>query len=556
MKTLKHIFIAFISALVVSACGPARFDASPVDAPSAAVTKNVDLTDQQTQTWGAADLGKDSIAGMSVDKAYAELLSDRQGVSVIVGVIDSGVDIEHEDLKNVIWVNEDEIPGNGIDDDRNGYVDDIHGWNFLGDIVQENLEYVRMIRELGPSFENIAAEDVAPEQKADYDLYQKAKAAYEKDYNDAVQSKARYQGMYDQLSAAHDLVKAKLGKEDYSKDDLAALSELSEEEQSMVERLGQMMAFGPNIPAVLDRLNGGVAYFSGRLKSHFNLSTDYRAENLGDDANDYSSKYYGNNDVDGPDPKKEDARHGTHVAGIIAAERNNGIGMNGVADNAKIMVVRTVPDGDEYDKDVALAIRYCVNNGAKVLNTSFGKGFSPHPEWVWDAIRYASDNDVLIVNAAGNDGMDLDINEVYPNDVRPGETQEIGNTFITIGASTPEYNEGLVAGFSNYGKENVDVFSPGVQIWATTPLDTYEYLQGTSMAAPAVAGVAAVIRSYFPKLSAAQVKQILMDSGLSGPGTVILSGDPNSADDFSNISKSGHLVNLYNALIMADQMSR
>ena len=230
--------------------------------------------------------------------------------------------------------------------------------------------------------------------------------------------------------------------------------------------------------------------------------------------------------------------------------------MNGVADNAKIMVVRTVPDGDEYDKDVALAIRYCVNNGAKVLNTSFGKGFSPHPEWVWDAIRYAADNDVLIVNAAGNDGMDLDKNEVYPNDVRPGETQEIGNTFITIGASTPEYNEGLVAGFSNYGKENVDVFSPGVQIWATTPLDTYEYLQGTSMAAPAVAGVAAVIRSYFPKLSAAQVKQILMDSGLSGPGTVILSGDPNSADDFSNISKSGHLVNLYNALIMADQMSR
>jgi len=556
MKTLKHIFVGLISALVVSACGPAHFDASPVDAPSTAITKNVDLTDQQTQTWGAVDLSKDSIAGMSVDKAYAELLNERKGVSVIVGVIDSGVDIEHEDLKNVIWVNEDEIPGNGIDDDQNGYVDDIHGWNFLGDIVQENLEYVRMIRELGPGFENVTAEDVAPEQKADYALYQKAKAAYEKDYNDAVQNKARYQGMYDQLNAAHDLVKAKLGKEDYTKDDIAALSGLSEEEQSIVERLGQMMAFGPNIPAVLDRLNGGVAYFSGRLKSHFNLSTDYRAENLGDDANDYSSKYYGNNDVDGPDPKKEDARHGTHVAGIIAAERNNGIGMNGVADNAKIMVVRTVPDGDEYDKDVALAIRYCVNNGAKVLNTSFGKGFSPRPEWVWDAIRYASDNDVLIVNAAGNDGMDLDKNEVYPNDVRPGETQEIGNTFITIGASTPEYNEGLVAGFSNYGKDNVDVFSPGVQIWATTPLDTYEYLQGTSMAAPAVAGVAAVIRSYFPKLSAAQVKQILMDSGLSGPGTVILGGDPNSTDDFSNISKSGHVVNMYNALIMADQMSR
>ena len=230
--------------------------------------------------------------------------------------------------------------------------------------------------------------------------------------------------------------------------------------------------------------------------------------------------------------------------------------MDGVADNAQIMVVRTVPDGDEYDKDVALAIRYCVDNGAKVLNTSFGKGYSPHPEWVWDAIQYASDNDVLIVNAAGNDGMNLDENITYPTDLRPGETQEIGNTFITIGASGPSYDEALVANFSNYGKNNVDLFSPGVKIWSTTPLNTYEYLQGTSMAAPAVAGVAAVIRSYFPKLSAEQVKQILMDSGLSGPDRVVLGGDPSNADRFDNISKSGRLVNLYNALIMAEQRSR
>jgi subtilisin family serine protease len=556
MKTPKNIFIAFIPALILSACGPARFDANPVAAPSSAVSKTLELTEEQTQAWGASDLAMDTIAGMSVDKAYAELLSQRKGSAVIVGVIDSGVDIEHEDLKNVIWVNEDEIPGNGIDDDRNGYVDDIHGWNFLGNIVKENLEYVRIIRELGPEFEGKEAGDIAPERASDYALFNKAKAAYEKDYADAAQNKMRYQGMYDQLTIAHALVTEKLGTDEYGKEDLAGLTDLTQEEQGLVERLGQMMAFGPTIPAVLNRLNGGVEYFTNRLESHFNLSTDYRAADLGDDANDWSSKYYGNNDVDGPDPKKEDARHGTHVAGIIAAERNNGIGMNGVADYAKIMVVRAVPDGDEYDKDVALAIRYCVNNGAKVLNTSFGKGFSPHPEWVWDAIRYASDNDVLIVNAAGNDGMDLDQNEVYPNDVRPGETEEIGNTFITIGASTPEFNEGLVAGFSNYGEENVDVFSPGTQIWSTTPLNTYEYLQGTSMAAPAVAGVAAVIRSYFPKLSAAQVKQILMDSGLAGPGEVILGGDPNTKNNFANISKSGHLVNLYNALIMADQMSR
>ena len=220
------------------------------------------------------------------------------------------------------------------------------------------------------------------------------------------------------------------------------------------------------------------------------------------------------------------------------------------------MVVRAVPDGDEYDKDIALAIRYAVDNGAKVINTSFGKYYSPHPEWVWDAIKYASDKDVLIVNAAGNEGFDLDKIQVYPNDQKVGETSEMGNTFITIGALNYKYGSELVANFSNYGKSNVDVFAPGVKIWSTTPLNTYEYLQGTSMAAPAVAGVAAMIRSYYPSLSAKQVKQILMDSGLSSTATVILGGDQSNQDKFGNISASGKMVNLYNALIMADKMSR
>src|SRR5690606_20284661 len=244
-----------------------------------------------------------------------------------------------------------------------------------------------------------------------------------------------------------------------------------------------------------------------------------------------------------------------HVAGIIAAQRNNKLGMDGVANNVEIMAIRAVPDGDEYDKDIALAIRYAVDNGAKVLNTSFGKYYSPQADWVYDAIKYAASKDVLIVNAAGNDGLDLDTVNVYPND-QFDNGSEMGDSFLTVGALNYKYGSDVVASFSNYGKINVDVFAPGVKIWATTPLSTYEFLQVTSMAAPAVAGVAAMIRSYYPKLSAPQVKQIIMDSGLSTNTQVVLSGEPSNTDSFTNISKSGKMVNLYNALIMADKMSK
>jgi len=316
--------------------------------------------------------------------------------------------------------------------------------------------------------------------------------------------------------------------------------------------LTQMLNFSDDIPSFIERIQGGVDYFQGRLDSHFDTTTNFRGV-IGDDPYDNSNPYYGNNDVDGPDPKKADAKHGTHVAGIIAAQRDNGIGMNGVAQNVQIMAVRAVPDGDEYDKDIANAIRYAVDNGAKVINTSFGKYYSTHPQWVWDALAYASQKDVLIVNAAGNEGTDLDTIQVYPND-QVGVGAEISDTFLTVGALNYKYGSDLLATFSNYGKVNVDVFSPGVKIWATTPLDTYEYLQGTSMASPNVAGVAAMIRSYYPKLSAKQVKQILMDSGLSVKMDVVLGGDPENKNSFENISTSGKMVNMYNAFIMASKM--
>ena len=552
MKISTISLVIASSAILIGCGGTAPIVSTPITNIDTLPLKTAPLTDSQTKNWGAYDLSRDTIPGMSVDRAYSEIIKNKKGTTVIVAVIDSGTDIEHEDLKNVLWTNKKETPGNGIDDDKNGYIDDIHGWNFLGDIVAENLEYVRYIRKLGPKYDGKLESSISAADREEFALYQKAMAEFEKDSQEVVANKARYEQILAQVKPAHAAMTKKLGKEDYTKSDLAAIANPSAAEQQQIPMLTQMLGFADTVPEVIDQLNGGLDYFNGRLESHFSTTEDFRGV-LNDNPDDINDKVYGNNDVDGPTAEKEDVKHGTHVAGIIGAERNNGIGINGVANNVEIMVVRAVPDGDEYDKDIALAIRYAVDNGAKVINTSFGKYYSPNPEWVWDAIKYAAEKDVLIVNAAGNEGINLDEKQVYPND-QVGTGAEIGDTFITIGALNTKYGGEMVANFSNYGVSSVDVFAPGVKIWSTTPLSTYEFMQGTSMAAPAVAGAAAVIRSQYPKLSAKQVKQILMNSGLSSKTPVVLGGDTDNQAAFGSVSKSGKMVNLYNALIMASKI--
>ncbi len=554
MKILKPLFYASTATLLLSGCGStvAPLVSAPIENIDTQPLKITPLEGDQLKQWPSMDLVTDTVPGMSVSKAYAELIPKLgKGSKVIVAVIDSGVDIEHEDLKDVIWTNKGEIPNNGIDDDKNGYIDDVHGWNFLGDIIAENLEYARIIKKLGKKYEGKTEASVSATDLEEFRTYKKAKAEYDKEYQQALANKNRYEQILGQLKPAHQAISKKLGKEDYSLKDLNAIQNPSETEQQQIGMLSQMLMYGDSIPGVIKELQGGIDYFGGRIDTHFNLNKDFRGV-LGDNPDDFSDNKYGNNDVDGPSEDEEDVMHGTHVAGIIAATRNNGIGMDGVAGNVEIMVIRAVPDGDEYDKDIALAIRYAVDNGAKIINTSFGKYYSPHPEWVWDAIKYASKKDVLIVNAAGNDGVDLDTVQVYPNDqVLNGE--DISDTFLTVGALNYKYGSEMVAPFSNYGKTSVDVFSPGMKIWSTIQKDQYKYLQGTSMASPEVAGLAAVIRSYFPKLSAKKVKQIIMNSGLSPKTQVILGGDPANKDYFYNISKSGKLANLYNALILASK---
>jgi cell wall-associated protease len=540
MNSIKPIYLSAFAILILAGCGASKqvSNTSALVAVSAPlnIKKNAPINENDLKRWSHLDIVKDTIPGMSVDKAYAELLKDKKGVKVIVGIVDSGVDIEHQDLKSVVWTNKKEIAGNGIDDDKNGYIDDIHGWNFLGDITKENLEYERIIKN---------------KNLVDEVTYQAAKALNDKKIADATTGKARTEQMIATLNESDATLAKHFGKSVYTIDEVNAIASQETEMQKSKAAMQQMLSY--NLPiadlkvAVQKQLDG----FNALLKGD-NLKTDYRKV-VGDNPDDITDTKYGNNNVMGPD--KNEILHGTHVAGIVAQTRNNTLGGDGVANNVEILTVRAVPDGDEYDKDIALGIRYAVDNGAKVINGSFGKSFSPHKQWVYDAIKYAEKKDVLIVHAAGNDAKDIDTENNFPND-SDDKVTEFADNVITIGALNFEYGNKVVARFSNIGKVNVDVFAPGVKIYATTPNDSYKYLQGTSMAAPNAAGVAAMIRSYYPKLSAQQVKHILMDSGVAITTDVIVGGKPADMRSFTTLSKSGKTVNAYNALLMAEKMSK
>lgn len=569
MRLFKSMFVAVLASMILSACGSTQVASTNSSSATTVVqtvkeqaivtnteglmAKKAEMTESEIQAWPHGDIFTDSVPGISLDKAY-EFIKNKKGTTVIVGVIDSGIDIEHEDLKNVVWTNEDEIADNDKDDDNNGYTDDIHGWNFLGGekgaANPEQLELTRIVKKWMPRFDGKAAAEISEADKKDFELYTNLKAIIDEKNGNANNQVAQYVGIKELLMKANDtIVKVLNGKELNASN----INEVTLADQALMQGKMIMMSIldsGSSIEQAYDELDGIVDHYSNQLNAQYKI--DFNGRVAGDDPYDITDTKYGNNLVIG---SKDDEIHGTHVSGIIAAERNNGIGMNGVAQNVKIMAVRAVPDGDEYDKDVALAIRYAVDNGAKVINMSFGKSYSPNKEWVYDAIKYAASKDVLLVHAAGNDASDIDEADNFPTDADDKKT-EISDNVITIGAMTRHFNEKLVASFSNYGKLNVDVFAPGLEIYSTFPKDSYESIQGTSMAAPEVAGVAALIRSYYPKLSAAQVKRIIMDSGIEFKQKIILPGSKTDTVDFTELSVSGKILNAYNALLMADTLSK
>lgn len=512
--------------------------------------------------WFLLDPEMDRVQGVSAEKAYSTILKDRPSRTVVVAVIDSGVDPEHEDLKDVMWVNEKEIAGNGVDDDKNGYVDDIHGWNFIGgkngNVGPDTYEVTREYARLKKTYENFDEKNVTKKNKEEYEYWKKVKEKYERDsefnkkqfelYSNQFNAYANFfltVRFYDSIltrKLGAPITKSSLASIQNQNDTIAvAKATLTRVFENIGEDIS-IAEFLEEFATYLEQVQDGVEHYETAVEYGYNLEFDSRSI-VGDNPNDLYEKGYGNNDVKGPN-----ARHGTHVAGIIAANRNNDIGIKGIANNVRIMSVRAVPDGDERDKDVANAIIYAVDNGAKIINMSFGKSFSPHKEAVDKAVKYAESKGVLIVHAAGNDSKNLDVENNFPT----RKLQKKGEVlnWIEVGASAAG-NDEFVGSFSNYGKKSVDLFAPGVEIYSTTPDNTYEDLQGTSMACPATAGVAAILMSYFPELTATDVKQLLMQSTRKFDGLKVTQPGADTQVPFKDLSISGGLVNAYEASKLA-----
>jgi len=511
-------------------------------------------TTEAPSDWFLKDPETDHFQGVSANRTYETLLKGKPSKTVLVAVIDSGVDIDHEDLKDFIWTNEDEIPGNGIDDDKNGYVDDVHGWNFIGgkngNVDADTYELTREYKRLKPTYENTDEAKVSKKEKAAFEKWKTVKRKFETASQKAQENYNQYKLIYNSVSYANDTLKQILHVDKLSFAAVDTLSSSSEEVTMAKEAL--LFIFknvGPDVDLdeTLKELSEAVKYFEVQALYGYNLDYDSR-KIVGDNGSNLYEKGYGNNDVKGPDPL-----HGTHVAGIIGANRKNNIGIKGIADNIKIMPVRAVPNGDERDKDVANAILYAVDNGAQIINMSFGKSYSPQKEVVDKAVKYAESKGVLLIHAAGNDHDNNDTDDNFPT--RYFINGKEAKNWLEIGASSSGADSALVAPFSNYGKKSVDFFAPGVEIYSTTPGNTYKNESGTSMACPSTAGVAAMLWSYFPGLSYKQLKDILKQSTRKFDHLKVMKPGKKEEVPFSDLSNTGGLVNSYEAVKLAMRMT-
>ena len=499
------------------------------------------------------------VYGIKLEETYTDLLKQRSPKKkIVVAVIDSGIDTAHEDLKPVLWRNEKEIAGNGIDDDKNGYIDDLHGWNFIGgkdgtNVGKDSYEAARVYYKYKPEFgdKTIDEKSLSADKKRAYQLYTKAKFQLESQAKEAAMYVLILKDIVTKLPSADSILKLALGKEVYTGDDLANFNST---EPAVTKARAALLGFFQQtrqMESTNSALIGELVQFYEGEKSKMEAVEKepkrYRADVVKDNYDDPKDRFYGNNDVMGTD-----ASHGTHVAGIIGASRNNNLGINGVADYVSIMPIRAVPDGDEHDKDIANAIKYAVDNGAWVINMSFGKSFSPEKPWVDEAVKYAASKGVLLVHAAGNDSKNIDIEDNFPSRNFDNDTLQPFNNWITVGASGATPKE-LAATFSNYGKKEVDVFAPGVRIYSTIPGgNTYGEKDGTSMASPVVAGLSALMLSYFPELTPQQVISIIKTSSLKINDKVTLKpGTEDEEVSLLDLSSTGGIINAYEAIKLA-----
>jgi subtilisin family serine protease len=501
--------------------------------------------------WHNLDPKEDKIQGVSTDRAYEELLKGRPMTRVIVAVIDGGVDIHHKDLQGRIWVNKGEIPGNGIDDDHNGYIDDVNGWNFIGgangqNINEETTEVARLYKKYSEKFKDMDSSKLTGNDLIAFNDYKKVRSKYFEKFGTLKEKYTEILNFDTAYRFSDSLLCKALHKSDFTYKDIKRLKTDDNSQLALIRDFFKSIykkGFNRN------DYNKYYDYLSTRVNYHYSTSFNPRLI-VGDNPEVWNDTVYGNNDVSGSDPD-----HGTFVSGIIAAVRNNNLGVKGIADSVKIMSVRTVPDGDERDKDVANAIIYAVNNGAQIINCSFGKDFSPQKKFVDNALKLAQSKGVLIIHAAGNDAENIDTVQFYP-DFRDSAGNVIMSNWLQVGASSQKLNKELPAVFSNYGKKNVDLFAPGVNICSTWPNNAYNVSDGTSFAGPMVAGAAALLKSVYPFLTASQIKEILMKSSRKYPSLKVYL--PNTEEkkkmvvEFGSLSVTGGVLNVYDALKMAE----
>ncbi|WP_312422930.1 S8 family serine peptidase [Epilithonimonas sp.] len=500
--------------------------------------------DKDQKTWYHKDYATTKVYGVNTENAYKFLESKGlKPKTVVVGVLDSGVEVDHPGLAKNMWKNPNEVPNNGKDDDGNGYVDDIFGWNFLGgknaDIDVDNMEVTRVVKKYQSVFEgsdSVKNKENQAKMPEEFAMYMKSKEVFTKKSQEAKQNVQLYTMIKNSIP---DMVKL-LGDKTLTKQNLSTIKPSTQQEAMAMQVLAQVFndpqAAGKSAAEVKTYMDAqmkeALDYYTPQAEKGYNLDFDPRKEIVGDNYDDYSEKNYGNNHYEGPD-----AKHGTHVAGIIAGLANGSEPQYGVASRvAKIMTVRAVPDGDERDKDVANAIRYAVDNGAKILNMSFGKPVSPGKNVVWDAFKYAESKGVLLVKAAGNENEDIAEHQYFPTNFKStSDEKPFVTNMIVVAANTNDPNA-LKSSFSNYNKKMVDVFAPGSEIYSTVPDGKYEYLQGTSMASPVVAGASAVLLAYMPNLKPEQIIESLVKTS-----------NASTNNGFENLSRSAGVIDVAKA---------
>ncbi len=560
----KYLFIFFSVSIVVYGCSTTETTTSSNTQTESTTTEkpSPEPVDFETmleapQGWHHLDEQQTRFRGISSQLAYETILKNKKPQKeVVVAVIDGGVDTNHEDLKDVIWINKDEIPDNNKDDDGNGYVDDIHGWNFIGgangqNVNHDTFELTRIYRRLSKQFADADTSSLTQKQREEHAYYKEIRSDYEKEVKQLDQQYTNIQSLEQSMKNADEILIEHFGSADYSYEQVQELQPTDQELNFAKNVMSYVMENDIDSTVIAEQKKQIYEF------AKYGYNPDFNPRDIvGDNYEDKSERIYGNNDVAGPDPS-----HGTHVAGIVAAMRNNGLGIDGVASNTRIMVVRTVPNGDERDKDVANAIRYAVDNGADVINMSFGKGYSPYKGVVDKAVQYADEHGVLMVHGAGNEAQNNDEKANYPTDVYGSMFSDSTATlWLEVGATTWEPNENFIANFSNYGNQNVDIFAPGVDIYSTMPDNKYKFQEGTSMASPVVTGAAALIMAYYPELTAKQVRQLLMENTAQYPDQQVIvphEGNPNESKKvlFPELSVSDGVVNAEKALQAAEKMN-